>query len=82
MPVGDINTGRQLNAIPNTITCHVGNTCRPVTNANAGSLSITVNNVAPELGTISVDPALVPVNTAISTSAVFTDPGTIEHTGV
>jgi len=41
---------------------------------------VTVSNVAPTLGAISVDPvlALTPVNTAINASADFTDPGTLD----
>lgn len=51
---------------------------------NGGSeftTSITVNNVAPTLGAITIPTALVPVNTAINASASFTDPGTLDtHT--
>ena len=47
----------------------------------SSAASVTVNNVAPTLGAISVDVALLPVNTAINASADFTDPGTLDtHT--
>jgi hypothetical protein len=47
----------------------------------ANALSVTVNNVAPTLGGISIDQVLVPVGTSINTSASFTDPGTLDtHT--
>lgn len=43
--------------------------------------AVTVDNVAPALGAISVDQALVPVNTPVNASASFTDPGTLDtHT--
>ena len=44
----------------------------------SSAASVMVNNVAPILGAISVDVALVPVNTAINASADFTDPGTLD----
>ncbi len=44
----------------------------------SSAASVTVNNIAPTLGAISVDVAMVPVNTAISASANFTDPGTLD----
>ena len=51
--------------------------------SNEYTTTVTVNNVAPTLGAISVDQALVPVNTAINASASFTDPGTLDtHTAV
>ncbi len=42
------------------------------------SVAVTVNNVAPTLGAISVDQTLVPVNTPITAGASFTDPGTAD----
>ena len=48
------------------------------TETNGSDAAITVQNVAPTLGTISVDQALVPVNTAINASADFTDPGLLD----
>ena len=48
---------------------------------DSSDATVTVNNVAPSLGAISVDVALVPVNTAFNASADFTDPGTLDtHT--
>lgn len=44
----------------------------------AQSAGVTVNNIAPTLGAISVDQTLVPVNTTINTSADFTDPGILD----
>jgi len=47
----------------------------------ANALSVAVDNIAPTLGAINVNQALVPVNTAINASASFTDPGTLDtHT--
>lgn len=47
----------------------------------ASSASVTVNNVAPTLGPISVDAELVSVGTPLAASASFTDPGTLDtHT--
>lgn len=47
----------------------------------ANPLSVTVDNVAPTLDAITVDQALIPVNTAINASASFSDPGTLDtHT--
>jgi len=56
-----------------TVTLSVDDGVNPAVTSNA---SVTVNNVAPTLGAISVDAELVPVNTAINASADFTDPGT------
>jgi hypothetical protein len=43
--------------------------------------TVEVNNVAPTLGALTVDLALVEVNTNIIASAVFTDPGALDtHT--
>jgi hypothetical protein len=45
------------------------------------SASVTVSNVAPTLGGISVDLLLVSVNTPVTASADFTDPGSLDtHT--
>ncbi len=45
------------------------------------SFDLVVDNVAPALGAISVDNALVTVGTTINASAAFTDPGTLDtHT--
>jgi len=46
--------------------------------SNGYTTTVVVNNVSPTLGAISVDMAMVPVNTAINTSANFTDPGTLD----
>jgi streptogramin lyase len=49
----------------------------------SGSTSITVRNVAPTVGAITAAVAPVPVNTAVSASASFTDPGILDtHTAV
>ena len=49
----------------------------------SSAASVTVDNVAPSLGAISMDVALVPVGTVINASASFTDPGTDDiHTAV
>ncbi len=46
-----------------------------------GTAAITVNNVAPTVGTITVATSPVQVNTAITASANFTDPGVLDtHT--
>jgi alpha-tubulin suppressor-like RCC1 family protein len=51
--------------------------------ASLYTTTITVTNVAPTLGAISVDQTLVQVNTAINASASFTDPGALDtHTAV
>jgi hypothetical protein len=43
--------------------------------------SVTVNNVAPTVTSIAVTPALLAVNTSVTGSAPFTDPGTADtHT--
>jgi PKD domain len=47
----------------------------------ASDAAVTVDNVAPTLGPITVDQALVPVNAAFNATAAFTDPGTLDtHT--
>lgn len=47
------------------------------------SVAVTVNNVAPTVGVITAPLAPVQVNTAITASASFTDPGTLDtHTAV
>lgn len=56
-----------------TATLFVDDGVNPAVTSDA---SVTVNNVAPTLGVISVDAELVPVNTTINASADFTDPGT------
>jgi hypothetical protein len=49
----------------------------------SGSTSITVLNVAPTVGAITAPQAPVQINTAIATSASFTDPGILDtHTAV
>jgi hypothetical protein len=53
------------------------------TGAGSDSLTVTVNNVPPEVGDISVSADTVPVNNEIDTSADFTDPGVLDtHTAV
>jgi PKD repeat protein len=53
------------------------------TETDSSDASVTVDNVAPTLAAISIDQALVPMNTAINASASFTDPGTLDtHTAV
>ncbi len=60
-----------------TATLAVGDGTESVSSA----ASVTVSNVAPTVGAISVDVALVPVNTAINAGADFTDPGALDtHT--
>lgn len=54
---------------------------------NGGTSSVnfvlTVNNVAPSVGAIAIDLPVVAVNTEITASASFTDPGTLDtHTAV
>jgi hypothetical protein len=52
-------------------------------NTASSSASVTVNNVAPTLGAITIPTYLVPINTVINASAPFTDPGTLDsHTAV
>jgi hypothetical protein len=64
---------------PNSYTITVDLTDEDGTFLNrANALSVTVDNVAPTLGGISVDQALVPVGASINTSASFTDPGTLD----
>jgi len=46
--------------------------------SNEYTTTVVVNNVAPTLGAISVNMAMVQINTAINTSANFTDPGTLD----
>jgi streptogramin lyase len=49
----------------------------------SGSTTITVLNVAPTVGAITAPVAPVPVNTPITVSASFTDPGVLDtHTAV
>ena len=61
-----------------TATLSVEDGVNPAVSSDA---SVMVSNVAPTLGAISVDVALVPVNTAINASADFTDPGVLDtHT--
>jgi len=61
-----------------TATLSVEDGVNPAVSSDA---SVTVSNIAPTLGAISVDVALVPANTAFNASADFTDPGTLEtHT--
>lgn len=61
-----------------TATLSVDDGVNPAVTSDA---AVTVDNVAPTLGAISVDVALVPVNTAINATADFTDPGTLDtHT--
>jgi len=44
--------------------------------------TLTVNNVAPSLGTLAVSSNLVAINTPVSASGAFTDPGSADtHTG-
>jgi hypothetical protein len=51
--------------------------------SNEYTTSITVNNVAPTLGVITISTPLVPINTTINASASFTDPGSLDtHTAV
>jgi hypothetical protein len=47
--------------------------------ASDSSASVVVNNVAPELGAISIDVDLVPIGTMITASADFTDIGTQDN---
>ena len=58
-----------------TATLSVDDGVNPAVSSDA---TVTVSNVAPTLGAISVDMALVPVNTTINASATFTDPGTLD----
>ena len=61
-----------------TATLSVDDGVNPAVSSDA---AVTVQNVAPTLDAISVDVALVPVNTAFNASADFTDPGTLDmHT--
>ncbi|MBI5965464.1 MAG: hypothetical protein HY863_18460 [Chloroflexi bacterium] len=46
--------------------------------SNEYTTTVTVNNVAPTLSAITIGQALIPVNTPISASAFFTDPGTLD----
>jgi hypothetical protein len=63
-----------------TATLSVDDGVNPAVTSDA---AVTVDNVAPTLGAISVDQVLVPVNTVINASADFTDPGTLDtHTAV
>lgn len=63
-----------------TATLSVEDGVNPAVTSDA---SVSVDNVAPTLGAISVDQVLVPVNTAINASADFTDPGTLDtHSAV
>jgi streptogramin lyase len=49
----------------------------------SGTTSLTVLNVPPTVGAITAPTAPVPVNTAISASAAFTDPGVLDtHTAL
>jgi len=52
--------------------------------SSTATAKVTINNVAPSVGPISIDPeALVEVDTFITASADFTDPGTLDtHTAV
>ena len=53
------------------------------TESVSSTATVTVNNVAPTLGAISVDVALVPINTDFNANASFTDPGTLDtHSAV
>lgn len=55
-----------------TVTLSVDDGVNPAVSSDA---TVTVSNVAPTIGAISVDLVLIPVNTLINTSASFTDPG-------
>jgi hypothetical protein len=46
------------------------------TGSDTSSTSVTILNVAPDLGAINVDQTLVPINAAINASASFSDVGT------
>lgn len=60
---------------PVTITANDG------TSSTATSFNLTVNNVVPTVGPISVPFDPIPVNNSISASAAFTDPGVLDtHT--
>ena len=63
---------------PNSQTISVDLVDEDDTHENAGSLALTVDNVAPTLGAITVDQLLIPVNTVINASADFSDPGTLD----
>jgi len=69
-------TPSDINSISVTVTDRDGGFTEYTT-------TVTVNNVAPMLGAISVDHVLVPVNTPINAIAYFTDPGVLDtHTAV
>jgi hypothetical protein len=71
-----------------TLTCSDNGNFTVTLKANDGinpevssTAVITVNNVAPTLGAITIITYLVPVNTAINASATFTEPGSLDtHT--
>ncbi len=51
--------------------------------AGTTTATITVNNVAPSVGTITLTPATVKINTTLSALAAFSDPGIFDtHTAV
>jgi hypothetical protein len=67
------------NNAPYPITVTVSNSY----GSASGATSLTVLNVAPTVGAITAPVAPVPVNTAVSASASFTDPGVLDtHTAV
>ena len=78
-----------VNALNPNLTCSDNGSFTATLTASDGlntissNATVTVSNVAPTLGAITIPTYLVPINTVINASAPFTDPGTLDsHTAV